>query len=174
MPSATLATMTVATFSEMPSQPIRPSTAHTGSALAMIASTPNRADRNTTKITREHGQERRPEAAQLRDDDVVIERREDAAGAGHRRRDAAAGEHRRRLLLGAVDLLEHEIRAHRRELHRDLRARVVAGDDAIELAPALVRQAEDEQFLRDRVRARGNHRLGFGSPPFSSRLTRLT
>ena len=51
MPSATLATMIVATFSEMPSQPIKPSTATTGSALAITASTPNRTDRNTTKIT---------------------------------------------------------------------------------------------------------------------------
>ena len=51
MPSATLATITVATFSEIPSHPIRPSTAHTGSALAMIASTPKRAERKTMKMT---------------------------------------------------------------------------------------------------------------------------
>ena len=127
MPSATLATMIVATFSEMSSQPIRPSTAHTGNALAMMPSTPKRADRKTRKITPNTVTNAVREAADLRRHDVVVERREDPARAGDRRRDAAAGEHAVGHALGLVDLLEHEIRAHRRQLHGDLRARVVAG-----------------------------------------------
>jgi hypothetical protein len=51
IPSATLATITVAMFSEMPSHPISPSTAATGSALAMMPRMPKRTDRNTAKIT---------------------------------------------------------------------------------------------------------------------------
>ena len=43
--------MMVATFSEMSSQPIRPSTAITGNRFGTIASSPKRAERNTRKIT---------------------------------------------------------------------------------------------------------------------------
>ena len=43
--------MTVATFSEMSSQPMTPKTASTGKRFGTIARAPNRHDRKTTKIT---------------------------------------------------------------------------------------------------------------------------
>ena len=61
---------------------------------------------------------------------------------------------RRRSARAVVDLLEHEIRAHRRELDGDLRLREVAGGDALELGAALVGEREDEQLLRDDRRIR--------------------
>ena len=54
--------------------------------------------------------------------------------------------------IGLLDLLEHEIRAHRLQLDRDLRARVVARHDALELVTSFAAEREDEQLLRDGVR----------------------
>ena len=50
MPSATLATITVATFSEIPSQPIAPRTASTGKRFGTIARSPYRTERKIRKI----------------------------------------------------------------------------------------------------------------------------
>ena len=50
-PSATLATITVAMFIEMPRKPMTPRTASTGSTFGAIVNRPKRADRKTMKIT---------------------------------------------------------------------------------------------------------------------------
>ena len=152
-PSATLATMTVAMFIEMPRKPMTPSTASTGSTLGAIVRNPNLTDRKTTKITANTVMNARAEAADLRRDQVVIERAEQPSGSGGRRRDAGAREVlcRRARRLCSI-MLEHDVGAHRPELHVDLRARVVARDDAFELVPPFAAEREDEKLLRHRRR----------------------
>ncbi len=49
-PSATPATMTVATFSEMLNQPMAPRTATTGNTFGTSASSPKRTERKTTNM----------------------------------------------------------------------------------------------------------------------------
>jgi hypothetical protein len=50
-PSATLATMTVAMFMEIPRYPMTPRTASTGSTLGAMVRNPNRTDRKIRKRT---------------------------------------------------------------------------------------------------------------------------
>ena len=81
----------------------------TGNALAMMPSTPKRRRSEHEEDHRKHGQKRGGKAAQLRDDEIVIERREEPARSGDGRLDAAAGEGRGRELLGRSNLLEDQV-----------------------------------------------------------------
>ena len=49
--------------------------------------------------------------------------------------------------IRGLDFLQDEIRAHGLQLHRDLRAREIAGHQAFELVPSVAAQGEDEQLL---------------------------
>ena len=102
MPSATLATITVAMFIEMPRNPITPSTASTGSTLGAIVRKPNLTRSEDDEDHGEDGDERRAEAADLRRHQVVIERAEQPAGAGGRRGDAGAREDVGRQRVGSA------------------------------------------------------------------------
>ena len=60
------------------------------------------------------------------------------------------------------------------ELDRNLRAGVVAGDDALELVTPFAAEREHEELLRDGVAVRGGTTFASGRPSFSSLLIRFT
>ena len=107
MPSATLATMTVAMFIEMPRKPMTPSTASTGSRFGAIVRRPNRNERKTRKITAKTVMNAVPKLLICDIDQVVIERAEQPARSGRRHGDAGARQSSFAMRVGVLDQLEH-------------------------------------------------------------------
>ena len=146
----------VATLSEMPSQPITPKIASTGKRFGH--------DRQNAKPPRPEDQENHGEdghkggreAADLRHDEIVVERREQTSRSRDGRPHVRSGEDAGRPPLRLIDLLEHEIRAHRRQFDGDLGLREIAGRNALEFDAPLVGEREHEQFLRDERRVGRN------------------
>ncbi len=95
----------------------------------------------------EHRQKRHGKARNLRSNEVMVERTEQAPGAGHRRRDPGARKDRLRQAVGLGDLHKHEIGTHRRELDGDLGPRIIRRHHTIEFGPAFVTQPEHQKLL---------------------------